>query len=725
MALNSFSKPIIKTNKHYNRGYGMKRSSKLIGTVMVSSALLSTSVIGMANNNSKAMDTVDMQLGLTAKDDGKAVDLSIYNASMANAFQLSLKLEGDVVYKGIEFNEDIKANGIVNVSYDEATKVIDIVVTSDVDLVKGGILDIGTLIVDGDDGVEYSVNDNVVSGKPTIVMVTPTYDEVCDFDLEEVGDTTISIPDSNTVTPPDTDDGDNGNGGGIEKPSNGVDVAEGLDGVKILTPKTQSDLNIILSEILKKDADAKVVNIHETSTYYLYRVRFKDTIGNAIADANVEIKVLKSISATEGLPGLAEDLDDIVVEDGLTGIKLVIPNNAKQLTTVIDGILAKDKDAKVVSIKEDTMYFMYRVRFKDTIDGATASAYVDVKVSKAISTDKGLPGISVETPSNGNGSNGGGTVVVRPETKVIELIGDERYDTAVKISQEGWKNGANTVVIVNGSDKHLVDGLSVSPLASIKDAPVLLSNNAKLTENTVKELKRLKPSNVYVIGGEDAMPNSVVQAIKGVLPSVNITRLGGSTRFDTSLEIAKEIDKTNDISKIYVSGGYGEVDALSIASVAGRDKCPIILTDLDGLNSSTFDYIKSEKVEDAYFIGGPTKISDKAISQIDSIVSKDVSKNRIAGDVRKDTNAKVIEKFYSSSDLKSAVITKDSVIVDALTVGSLASKYDMPVIIGEDSLSAEQEKVLRNKRAESIYQVGGGTKQTVITRLKELLDNRK
>lgn len=707
----------------------MKRSSKLIGTVMVSSALLSTSVIGMANNNSKAMDTVDMQLGLTAKDGGKAVDLSIYNASMSNAFQLSLKLDGDVVYKGIEFNEDIKANGIVNVSYDEATKVIDIVVTSDVDLVKGGILDIGTLIVDGADGVEYSVNDNVVSGKPTIVMVTPTYDEVCDFDLEEVGDTTISISDNNTVTPPDTDDGDNGNGGGIEKPSNGVDVAEGLDGVKILTPKTQSDLNIILSEILKKDADAKVVNIHETSTYYLYRVRFKDTIGNAIADANVEIKVLKSISATEGLPGLAEDLDDIVVEDGLTGIKLVIPNNAKQLTTVIDGILAKDKDAKVVSIKEDTMYFMYRVRFKDTIDGATASAYVDVKVSKAISTDKGLPGINVETPSNGNGSNsgsnGGGTVVVRPETKVIELIGDERYDTAVKISQEGWKNGANTVVIVNGSDKHLVDGLSVSPLASIKDAPVLLSNNAKLTENTVKELKRLKPSNVYVIGGEDAMPNSVVQAIKEVLPSVNITRLGGSTRFDTSLEIAKEIDKTNDISKIYVSGGYGEVDALSIASVAGRDKCPIILTDLDGLNSSTFDYIKSEKVEDAYFIGGPTKISDKAISQIDSIVSKDVSKNRIAGDVRKDTNAKVIEKFYSSSDLKSAVITKDSVIVDALTIGSLASKYDMPVIIGEDSLSAEQENVLRNKRAESIYQVGGGTKQTVLNRLKELLDNRK
>lgn len=703
----------------------MKRSSKLIGTVVVSSALLSTSIIGIAANNSRAMDTVDMQLGISAKEGGKAVDLSIYNASMANSFQLSLKLDGDVVYKGIEFNEDIKANGIANVSYDEDKKVIDIVVTSDVDLVKGGILDIGTLIVEGADGVEYTVNDNVVSGSPTITMVTPTYDEVCDFDLDEIGDTTITISDNTTVIPPDTDgdNGGNGNGGGIEIPTTGVDVVEGLDGVKILTPKTQSDLNIVISEILKKDANAKVVNIHETSTYYLYRVRFKDTIGNATADAHIEIKVLKSISSTEGLPGLSEDLDSIVVEDGLTGIKLVIPNNAKQLTTVIDGILAKDKDAKIVSVKEDSMYFMYRVRFKDKLSNATASAYVDVKVSKSIKADKGLPGIAIET-SNGGSSNGS-SVVVRPETKVVKLIGDERYDTAIKISQEGWKKGANTVVIINGNDKHLVDGLSASPLASIKDAPLLLSNNGSLTKNTIEELKRLKPSNVYVIGGEEAMPNSVVESIKGVLPSVKVTRLGGYTRFDTSLAIAKEIDKTNDISKIYVSGGYGEVDALSIASVAGRDKCPIILTDLDGLNSATYDYIKSEKVEDAYFIGGPTKISDKAISQINGIVSKDVSKNRIAGDERKDTNAKVIEKFYSSSDLKGAIITKDSVIVDGLTVGSLASKYDIPVILGEDSLSEEQEKVLSNKRAENIYQAGGGTKQTVLDRLKELLNNRK
>ncbi|WP_417924642.1 cell wall-binding repeat-containing protein, partial [Clostridioides difficile] len=31
-----------------------------------------------------------------------------------------------------------------------------------------------------------------------------------------------------------------------------------------------------------------------------------------------------------------------------------------------------------------------------------------------------------------------------------ELTGSDRYETAVKISKEGWKNGSDKVVIING-----------------------------------------------------------------------------------------------------------------------------------------------------------------------------------------------------------------------------------------------------------------------------------
>nr|WP_079747267.1 cell wall-binding repeat-containing protein [Clostridioides difficile] len=53
-----------------------------------------------------------------------------------------------------------------------------------------------------------------------------------------------------------------------------------------------------------------------------------------------------------------------------------------------------------------------------------------------------------------------------------------------------------------------------------------------------------------------------------------------SNRYETSLLIAKEIDKNHDVEKVYITNANGgEVDALTIAAKAGQDKQPIILTD--------------------------------------------------------------------------------------------------------------------------------------------------
>ncbi|EQG01798.1 cell wall binding repeat 2 family protein, partial [Clostridioides difficile 840] len=54
--------------------------------------------------------------------------------------------------------------------------------------------------------------------------------------------------------------------------------------------------------------------------------------------------------------------------------------------------------------------------------------------------------------------------------------------------------------------------------------------------------------------------------------------------YETSLLIAKEIDKNHDVEKIYITNANGgEVDALTIAAKAGQDKQPIILTDKDSI----------------------------------------------------------------------------------------------------------------------------------------------
>ncbi|MCG6589409.1 cell wall-binding repeat-containing protein, partial [Clostridioides difficile] len=94
---------------------------------------------------------------------------------------------------------------------------------------------------------------------------------------------------------------------------------------------------------------------------------------------------------------------------------------------------------------------------------------------------------------------------------------------------------------------------------------------------------------------------------------------------------AKEIDKTNNVSKLYIGAGNGEADSLSIASLAGKEKTPIVLTQKDGVDNEAVQFIKSNKVSNIYFIGGIEKISNKAIEQVGKIANKDISNNRVAG----------------------------------------------------------------------------------------------
>ena len=322
--------------------------------------------------------------------------------------------------------------------------------------------------------------------------------------------------------------------------------------------------------------------------------------------------------------------------------------------------------------------------------------------------------------SNGNGSNGESNIPSSNNIKVIRMEGKDRYETASKISKIGWKKGSKNVVIVNGNEKNMVDGLSATPFANAKNAPLLLSNNKILPSSTINELKRLKPDNVYVIGGNASIPESIVKSIKDYTDA-DVVRIGGSNRYETSLKIAEQLDKVVDVDEVYISSGNGEVDALSIASVAGKEKSPIILTNVNKLDDKSYNFIKSENVKNTYFIGGNKKISDSVIKQVDKIVSSDVSKNRIAGENRKDTNAKVLSNFYTNKLLNGVVVAKDDVLIDALAVGSFAAKNDMPVIIGKDSLSDAQKKVLDSKNTKKIYQSGGGVKENVISTIKELM----
>lgn len=371
---------------------------------------------------------------------------------------------------------------------------------------------------------------------------------------------------------------------------------------------------------------------------------------------------------------------------------------------------------------------------------ATINKYVEVTLPKSLeyivenelSKPDELPPDNGNGGNNGGGSNSGGSssggssggVNSSDSTSnvtVKKLKGADRFETAIKISQSGWTK-SDTVVIVNGEDKSMVDGLTATPLASVKNSPILLSSNEKLPQKTVEELKRLNPSKVVVIGGNNSMPNSVVEAIKAVNSKISVQRIGGDTRYQTSINIAKEIDKTNNVSKLYIGAGNGEADSLSIASLAGKEKTPIVLTQKDGVDNEVEQFIKSNKVSNIYFIGGVEKISNKAIEQVGKIANRDISNNRVAGQTRQETNAKVIDKFYSQSKLDGVVVANQDKLIDALAVGPLAAKNNSPVILATNTLDKSQESSLKGKNSSKLFEVGGGIASSVIDKIKSLIE---
>lgn len=260
---------------------------------------------------------------------------------------------------------------------------------------------------------------------------------------------------------------------------------------------------------------------------------------------------------------------------------------------------------------------------------------------------------------------------------VDTIIGETRYETAAMISDH---QNYTTAILVN-ADNSVADGLSASGLSGVLNAPILLTKKDIIPSETEKRLKGV--SKVYIIGQE----NSVSKIVENNLRSKNIevTRLGGIDRIQTSYEVAKEMNRINpNIEKVFLVNGYkGEADAMSVSSVAVRDKSPIILTD-----GNDIPFTISNK--ETYIIGLDAVMSNNIVTKVNG--------TRLGGIDRFATNKIVIEKFYPNTN--EFYISKGYVLVDALTVSPLSKNY--PVVLAHQG---SDKSVVRN--ATKLIQVGG------------------
>lgn len=325
-----------------------------------------------------------------------------------------------------------------------------------------------------------------------------------------------------------------------------------------------------------------------------------------------------------------------------------------------------------------------------------------------------------------------------------KIVGNNRFDTAVKISQLGWYS-SDRAVLVNSTST--ADALCASPYAQVIEAPILYSNKGDVPKSTIDELKRLKVKEVVLIGGEAVLENKIIdQLVKSGFNGLKVKRLHGKDRYATSIDISKEyireleLANNHDNSEYYLSlkgvaivNGYkGLTDALSISAYASKRDMPIIYSDGKDLNIKEHVHnLNREGAKEIILLGNEDKISKEIENHIKNsqLTWGPHEVKRISGNNEKEVNANVLKTFHNDRIIPNLFVVKDGMIkesdlVDGLAVGALAGRMEVPILIASDNLSSLQKEYISSSNIVRVTQVGGGRNEKVFNEIVSIQNSK-
>lgn len=296
------------------------------------------------------------------------------------------------------------------------------------------------------------------------------------------------------------------------------------------------------------------------------------------------------------------------------------------------------------------------------------------------------------------------------KVSVQRIEGSSKAETAALLSKYQWNDTSEYVVIVSSED--FFGALCAVPLASKFNCPILFTEKDALNKETKEEINRIKAKNAYIIG--DTIFQSTEQQLKEIV--TNIYRISGKDKVDISNNIASVIGESN---KIFVVNENDIPDALSIASIAGKNKAPIMLTNKEELSEGSIDYIKKNNVKESYIIGGQGIISDNVLNKVPSPY-------RIFGENRYETNVDIINHFSDELKLDNTFIVAGENFtnsIEGIAAASAAQRTSSPLVLMGTSVSTDTKDFLEsnNFNINNVVVIGGES-ILPITNFK-LLDN--
>ncbi len=362
-----------------------------------------------------------------------------------------------------------------------------------------------------------------------------------------------------------------------------------------------------------------------------------------------------------------------------------------------------------------------------SVIGAKAGSDIKVSLAAPKVATSGDAGAWAKTPAQ----SATWSVTISAGSSVPRLAGDSRYATAELVAKKLVTEGNGTnIILANGlTVKNGADALSANFLAGVEkvngaNAPILLTDSSDvLPAATVDALNYLFKNsagnkgvvNVFVFGKVDsvsaaaaAQAESVIKAaVNGVVTKVNVTRVAGDNRYETSAATLTQAVADNasavksfdlgsgSLKTAFLASGKVNADALAAGGFSAGAGIPVLSADGDAADAAVATAIKSAGIQQIIVLGSTDRITDKAT---DALKADNGVKNviRVAGtgsSGRYNTAALLNTLAHTAATdglgvgwgtgsvyLANAMSGAASGFADALTVGPLAGQTTSVVL---------------------------------------------
>ncbi len=279
---------------------------------------------------------------------------------------------------------------------------------------------------------------------------------------------------------------------------------------------------------------------------------------------------------------------------------------------------------------------------------------------------------------------------------ISRLAGDNRYDTAVRISRATFGRDVASAWVVSGTD--FPDALAAAAIAGRDGVPVLPTKAGAVPTLVLDELRRLRPGEIRIAGGTAAVTREAEAQLAAIAP---VVRSSGGNRYATAADVSRRFVDPG-VDRVFVASGTTFPDALAAAPLAAAWGGPVLLTHPDRLPAATSEELGRLAPDRIVVVGGERAVSPEVAAAMEQVAEV----RRLSDTNRYGTAARVARAFPTPQP--TVHVASGQAFADALAIAPVAGMATSPVLLtSRTRLPAQTAGALDRLDPDDVVVVGG------------------